>query len=190
MNNMSLSHLYRRLMSSREQPLVDAQELASVLDADSYASVAVERRDAVAAALSTSPGQADLARMLKALEPASAALAEGVEKSRRSAHPQRLRSARPAAGARRGLAHPLRWAGGIAACLAVTLGLSLWHVEKGQHERNHIASFEQSVHPPAAAADRIFTSEDVIFASMDKAHHRPSQHPSDELFRGSFAVGG
>lgn len=191
MNEMSLSRLYRRLLSTRAQPLVDAQELASVVNADPADAIGAERREAVVASLANSPQQADLARMLNALMNASAALAENVDKSRRTAHPQRLRNARPAAGARRGRVHYLRWAGGIAACLAVTLGLSLWHLEKVHHQHHHMATSTHPVHS-VPLSDRIFTSNDVIFASSDETLRRQQapSHQGDELFRGSFAVGG
>lgn len=188
MNDMSLSSLYRRLMSGRTQPELDAQQLASVV-VESADTLDAERRSAVVAALATSPRQADLARMLKALAPVSEKLAESVDKSRRATHPQRMRTARPAAGARRGHPHYHRWAAGIAACLAVTLGLSLWHVEKAQHERHHITASTHAT-GPVSSSDRIFTSEDVIFAASEELQHRqPAQH-GDELFRGNFAVGG
>lgn len=192
MNDMSLSSLYRRLLSTRAQPLVDAHDLASVMDGDSADAIGAERRDAIVAALANSPQQADLARLLNALKPASATLAEGVDKARRTAHPQRLRNARPAAGARRGHTHYLRWAGGLAACLAITLGLSLWHVEKAQHGHHHHVAKSAAPAHATPLSDRIFTSEDVIFASSNAIPHRQQASPrqGDELFRGDFAIGG
>ena len=186
MNDMSLSRLYRRLLSTREQPVVDAHELASAMGADGLAS---ERRAALAADLAASPQHADLARMLRALEPASAALAEHVGRTRHLAHTQRTRHTRSAAAARRGRTHRLRWAGGVAACLMVTLGLTLWHLESVRHAHHHTATLTPKVHA-TPLSDRIFTSEDVIFAASDAARHGHPRTRGDELFRGSFAAGG
>jgi hypothetical protein len=178
MNEMSLSRLYRRLVSARPQPVIDAADLTDAGE------MSQPRREALAAKLASSTEYADLARMLRALEPASRTLAEDVAAERRvAAHPARVRELRPAAGARRSHARHLRWAGAMAACLAVALGL--WSERADQRGPTHIAATTK----PSAAGDRIFTSSDSIFASSSEARH---QHPNrrnggDELFHASFS---
>ena len=178
MNEMSLSRLYRRLVSARPQPAIDASDLTDGSE------MSQPRREALAAKLASSTEYADLARMLGALEPVSRALAEDVAAERRvAAHPARVRELRPAAGARRSHARHLRWAGAMAACLAVALGL--WSGRVDQRGPLHVASTAK----PAASADRIFTSSDSIFSSSSEARNeRPNRHDKgDEVFRASFS---
>ncbi|MEO6690063.1 MAG: hypothetical protein ABIS07_10450 [Dokdonella sp.] len=148
MNEMSLSGLYRRLVSERPQDNADV-------------------------------AHANLARMLRALQPESEKLAEQVSERRRTAHPVRQREQRVAAGARR---NHVRWAGSIAASLAVVFGLLTW-----QGARIHTnANVAMSTAP---APDRIFTTRDHIFAST--VDTKLAGHArGDELFRGSFSSGG
>lgn len=148
MNELSLSSLYRRLVSERPQDDTDA-------------------------------AHSHLARMLRALQPESEALADKVNERRRAAHPVRQREQRVAAGARR---NPVRWAGSIAASLAVVFGLLAWQGSRVQ-THNPVAS------SAAPAPDRIFTTSDHIFASNVDA--KLSGHTrGDELFKGSFSSGG
>ena len=148
MNEMSLSSLYRRLVSERPQDDPDA-------------------------------AHSNLARMLRALQPESEALADKVNERRRTAHPVRQREQRVAAGARR---NPVRWAGSIAASLAVVFGLLAWQGSRVQTDSPVASS-------TAPAPDLIFTSSDHIFASNGDV--KPSRHTrGDELFRGSFSSGG
>lgn len=181
MNDNSLSRLYRRLTSARSVD-VAADDLVATVSGEADAA----RREAVAARLAASAPEADLARLLNALQPASAELAEGVRR-RGSAHPQRSREARPAHHARRVSHRPLRWVGGMAACLAVALGIvGVWH-GKMDAPRDHdvVASASR-----AQAPDRIFTSQDRIFSSNDApGHHAPSKHGADKLFRTDFSRG-
>ncbi len=182
MNEMSLSRLYRRLMSQRAQPAMNVDDLVEVV-APSAGADDDARRDRVVAGLAQSPPHADLARLLHALQPASETLVRDVRDSRRSAHPTRVREPRVAAGARRGhRTHPLRWAGGIAACLSIALGLWSWH-HADTTRRADIAMHS------APASDRIFTSNDVIFASSDAARRQKSDYrgSGDEVFRGHFS---
>ena len=144
MNDMSLSRLYRRLVSERPQASVDA-------------------------------AHAKLASMLRELKPESEALASKVGERRVVAHPTRQRDLRAAGGARR---LPLRWASSIAASLAVVFGLWSWHGREAQQVNAVSAS-------TSAKGDRIFTSQDRIFASSADSHAR-----SDELFRGDLSRGG
>ena len=178
MNEMSLSRLYRRLTSDRAHDAVSVDDLVDV--AASATVVDAERRDRVAADLAQSPPQADLARLLRALQPVSESFAKDVRDAHRSAHPTRVREHRIAAGARR--VQRLRWAGGIAACLSIALGLWSWHhADTSMH--TGLAAHS------APAADRIFTSNDVIFASSSDAHRqtRALGGRGDELFRGHFS---
>lgn len=176
MNERSLSRLYRRLHSARPRAELDAQELVDVLSG-------APAGDAVAEQLAASPAHADLARMLNALEADSAAFAADVARARR-AHPMRDRDSRhAAAGVRHGRAQRLRWAGGVAACLAVALGLSVSLRSADDASRwQDVAAISRSV----PQHDRIFASSDVIFSAREQA---PSQRP-DQLFRSSFAAGG
>jgi hypothetical protein len=185
MNEMSLSRLYRRLMSERAQPAVDVDDLvavaASSIGADRIDSA---RRDSVVASLAKSSKYADLARMLGALLPASESLATDIRMRDHSAHPSRLREQRIAAGAKRGhRMHRMRWVAGIAACLSVALGLWSWHHE--DVSRPAVTAMRSGV----SSSDRIFTSNDVIFASSNDSHRQMQRYggSGDELFRGNFS---
>jgi hypothetical protein len=175
MNDMSLSRLYRRLVSTRPAVAVDAVELADAVSSDAAPSAA---RDAVVADLARSPAHAALARMLRALKPDSEALAASVRESR-VVHPQRQRDQRVAAGARRGV--HVRRISSIAACFAVVFGLWSW---QGAHRHDDVVASTTA----SPRADRIFTAEDHIFASSDAV---PVQNlrRGDQVFRANFASG-
>lgn len=179
LNDRSLSRLYRLFTAKRTTAVeVDAEELATAVSGNADAS----NREAVASKLAISPRHADLARMLHALQPASAELAESVRR-RGSLHPQRGRDARPSHVPRRASHRPLRWVGGLAACLALTLGVvGVWHGKTGEsYHRNVVAAV-------TTAPDRIFTSQDRIFASNDNhEHHQKSTRDGDKLFHGDFS---
>lgn len=179
MNERSLSRLYLRLQSERARTELDAQELVDALSG-------AAAHDTVAAQLAASPAHADLARMLKALEADSAAFAADVNRTQR-AHPMRGRDLRrAAAGVRHGHVHRLRWAGGVAACLAVALGLSLSLRSTDDASRwQDVAAAARSV----PQQDRIFASNDVIFSTTGARAHAPPK-PADQLFSSSFAAGG
>ncbi|MEP7042400.1 MAG: hypothetical protein ABI843_05025 [Dokdonella sp.] len=180
MNEMSLSRLYRRLVTGRPQPALDAAELVDAGD------ISESRRDALAAKLASSTEYADLTRMLRALQPASQTLAEHLTAERRvAAHPARARDLRPAAGARRSQTRHLRWVGAMAACLAVALGLWSGHTDRQRGPAEVAATAK-----PAALGDRIFTTRDAIFASSgENAHHhqREAKRGGDELFHANFS---
>lgn len=182
MNDKSLSRLYRLVTAKRTAVEIDAEELVAAVSGEAD----VSGREAVASKLAVSPRHADLGRLLRALQPASAELAEGVRR-RGSAHPSRHReAARP--GHRMRVPHrPLRWAGGLAACLAVALGVvGIWHGRTGDLHRDGVASARTAQLP-----DRIFTSQDRIFASNDhREHPRKQRHGGDEVFRADFSAGG
>ncbi|MCK9538803.1 hypothetical protein [Dokdonella sp.] len=176
MNKHSLSALYRRLCAARPQAQVDA---TASTDAN------------LAALLATAPAGADVAGLLRALEPASARLASDVNQLQR-AHPARGRGGHraAAAGARR---HAVRrrWAGGIAAGFALALGLAL-SVPMG-----HAPVSWQGVNAGVASvpqADGGLAARDVIFAaSIDGTGKTAPTHPQergDHLFSASFALGG
>lgn len=190
MNELSLSRLYRRLTSAPAQSDMDAADLADVVTGDvDSADVADARHDAIVARLATSAPHAALARMLVALKPSSASLAETMNRHRRNnAHPVRVREMRPAAGALRGRVHRLRWVGAIAACACAAVVLGMWSHQHEQTQDEGIAT-RSAVAP---ASDRIFTSRDEIFASSDAAMHHRRAHAraDDELFHGSFSAGG
>jgi len=178
MNDMSLSRLYRRLASARPQPELDGADLAAVVSGDAQAGLSARHRDAVVAKLAESAKYADLARMLRALEPVSAGLAADVAGCRRAAHPIRGRELRLAGGARR---HPgfLRWAGAAAACLAVAIGVGTWRTLESERPQAGVQ---------APAQDRIFASNDRIFASSaDHARPARTHREGDVVFRGGFA---
>lgn len=124
--------------------------------------------------------------MLRALRPESQLLADGVKQLHRGAvHPLRSRESRPAAGARRGHLRGLRWAGALAASLVVALGA--WSWQRGEHAHPQLASVVRSAPLP----DRIFTTNDEIFAASGDVRGRRAQRArGDELFRGDFSAGG
>jgi hypothetical protein len=128
----------------------------------------------------------DLARMLRALQPESEALAADVARLQRPAHPLRARAVRVAGDARRGSARPLRWVGSLAACLALVVGVFALRGQQEAHWNNVTAAAGT-----AALPDRIFTSNDVIFASSDHAARRPiATSAGDEVFHTDFSAGG
>lgn len=182
MNEMSLSHLYRRLVSQRAQPVVSAEDLVDLVAASRDPSAMDPvRRERVLADLAQSRAHIELARLLNALQPASEAMAQQVREVRRSVHAPRHRDQRIAAGARRGRqARGLRWVAAMAACLSVAIGVWSWHHSDVQQP---IAATHNAPLP-----DRIFTSGDTIFAASDSSHLKSSigDH-ADELFRGNFS---
>jgi hypothetical protein len=183
MNDMSLSSLYRR-MTSRNTTGIDAAELAA---AATGAELAPDRREAVAAALASSAAHASLARMLRDLQPESEALAEAVGTRRHAAHPLRGRETRVAAGARRlhGRGHGLRWVGAVAACFVFAFALDFRHGEAPTRWDDVAASASSNVLP-----DRIFTTNDRIFAASDDAPRSGGDVGGDRLFQANFAIGG
>lgn len=183
MNDMSLSRLYRRLVSTRPHPAVDDAELVDALAPEAPAAEVDARRAATIEKLASSPAHSALARMLRALRPESEALASQVNERRRVAHPLRQREQRVAAGARR---HPVRWAGSIAAAMALAFGLVTWQGTQTQHRDNVAAASSKG----AASSDRIFTSQDRIFAFSVDAASGAHSRASDEMFHGSFSSGG
>lgn len=187
MNDMSLSSLYRRMTAHGASPGIEAAELAmSATGAD----LSAERREAVAATLARSPAHASLARMLRALQPESEALAEAVGAKRQASHPLRERETRIAAGARRSHGHRdhgLRWVGAIAACFVFAFALNVREGEAPAHWSDVAASATTATLP-----DRIFTTQDQIFAATDDASRTAhgGDGLGDRLFQANFAIGG
>ncbi len=183
MNEQSLSSLYRRLVArragARVAPLVDPGVAGPA------------QEEALARELAMAPEGPAIASLLSGLQAESAALAQAVNATRsRAAHPLRRSAtahvaARHAFGARRTPIRRLGWAGGIAAGLAVALGVANWHGQDAQRW-NDVAATARSMPAP----DRIFTSRDRIFAANDEAHGAAGHGTVDVLFRGSFAAGG
>ena len=124
--------------------------------------------------------EAELGRLLRELQPESEALAAEIARVQRPAHPLRSRELRLAGGGRRRAA-PARWIGGLAACLALAIGVFSLHGPREQRWDN-VAGAAQS----ASQSDRILASNDRIFAA---SNDRITLQPGDELFRGSFSGG-
>ena len=187
-NEQSLSSLYRRLVAQRAPA-----QAVPLLDSGAPLHVAGSGDDdALGRELAMAPEGPAIASLLRELQPESAALAEAVNASRRrSAHPVRrspaLRVAadRHALGARRTPIRRIGWAGGIAAGLAVALGVANWHGQDTQRWSD-VAATARSVPAP----DRIVPSRDRIFAANDEARGVSGAAAVDVLFRGSFAAGG
>ena len=177
MTDRSLSSLYRRLV---ERP---SGAVGDVLDAETLVAAAAgslrgDRRDDVAMRLAHSPAHTDLVRLLRELEPASAALAAAVQERAPLAHASRGRLLRHAATLRQ--PGRLRWAS-LAACMAVALGVVgvMQHRAHVDEEAAIAAAMEAAARP-----DRIFTSVDRIFSMKDE-----SVPPVDAVFHGDFSGG-
>lgn len=172
----SLSQLYRRMTVQSAQ--------AAEIEADELVAAASGKADeALLTRLASSPVHADLTRLLRDLEPASAELAGSVHRHGR-AHPQRDRAvSRPAHQGRHAAHRGARWFRGLAAAagLAMALGIvSLWHGHmQAPHPSANVAS--------STAPDRIFTSNDRIFASNEPPHAAAPRHGHDKVFRGDFS---
>lgn len=186
MNEMSLSRLYRRLTAQHAQRAASLDDLLELVSPRAgAAAIDGARRARVAADLAQSSAQSDLARMLRAMQSDSESLAREVRDARRMAHPARLREQRVAAGARRGCGvHRLRWAGGIAACLSIAIGVWSWH----HTDISQSTAVATALHA-APSTDRIFASNDTIFASSSDAGRRSRTNSGrgDELFSGHFS---
>ena len=182
MNDLSLSSLYRRMTGRAVDTNIDADAFCS---AASGSALPADRREAVAAVVARSSAHAALARMLRALEPESSALATAVAAKPHVAHPSRSRDTRVAAGARRPQQgrHRLRWVGAIAACFVFAFALNVRQGEAPVHWDDVAASADS-----VALPDRIFTTQDRIFAAVDAPAAAPAR--SDRLFQADFAIGG
>jgi len=130
------------------------------------------------AASRAAPAEARLGAMLRELEADSEALAADVARLRRPAHAVRGRDRRHATDRR--VAAPLRWISGLAACLAVTLGVLAIQGQPSVRWRN-VSADVRSVAAPAHAlrGDRIFASGGEAAAPA-----------GDVIFRGSFSARG
>lgn len=175
-----LASLYQRLTAS--VPL--APEDAGGVVAWAAGTLDPAERARVAARLAESSRHARLALLLKDSGPAASAFAAGINLARRS------RPHAPRHEGRFTFRRIAGWAGGslAAAAAALVLAFGLQHrVQSNLSPPGQIASAK-----PAPASDRIFTSEDVIFAATEETPRRvahPATRGSDELFRGSFSGG-
>lgn len=178
MTDKSLSRLYRLSTGSR----VGA---AAQFDADTLVAVAAgtlgtDRRAHVMPALADSAAHADLVRLLRDLEPASAELSQACAERTVVSHVRVGRQrhhAAPASRFRKGM----RWSG-LAACLSLAFGVWAWQAHQQQADSAQFAAMEAAMKP-----DRIFTSQDQIFtARVDAGHSRPVQAHGDGLFQADF----
>ncbi len=179
MTDRSLSSLYRRLNAESRVGAIDLLDAETLVEA-SEGRLRGDRRDEVAMRLSRSAVQTDLVRLLCELAPASAELVSRVGDREVAGHQRAGRATRHAARPQRHAG--LRWVG-LAACLAVALGVGVHH-QRGivAEEAAMIAAMEAASRP-----DRIFTNVDEIFSSRDDSA-LPST-PGDRVFNASFNDG-
>ena len=178
MTERSLSNLYRRLgveASTGAADLMDAETLVAA----SAGSLKGDRRDEVAARLSRSPLQTDLVRMLRELSPAAEALAGALDERRGFSHGWSARGLRHATHAR-SLRRQLGWSA-VAASMMLVFGAMFWNAPVDHSDGPGLTS-GASVDKP----DRIFTSEDRIFAMVDE---RAMPAATDALFHTDFNGG-
>ena len=179
MTDRSLTSLFRRLN------VQSGTGAADLLDADTLIAAAAgtlrgDRRDDVAMRLSRSDVQTDLVRLLRELAPATAELAHAVGERQIAAHVRGGRQLRHSQGMRnRG---GLRWAG-LAACLAVALGMVSVHQLRVRSDEAAMAAAMQAASRP----DRIFSSVDRIFSG--KVEASADVHAGDAVFRSNFNGG-
>lgn len=163
MTNASLSQLYR---SSTQPQTLSARAL---IDAETAVRAAQGRvvpheRDEVAAALAGSSAQADLVQFLRALEPASAELAQSLARS--AAHDSRERGRRDV----RQRLPQRRWQWGAVAASLVAV-IALFAVRTVDQPTGAL----QAQLPPSAKSDQIFDGR----LESAVAH----QAVSDRIFR-------
>lgn len=177
MTDRSLSSLYRRLNAQpagRADGLLDADTLVAA----AAGSLSGDHRNEVAARLSRSEVQTDLVRILRDLAPMAESVAQAVNARKVAPHARGGRTIRHAVGAARNRPAVMRWSG-LAACLAVALGITSWHQHGVRTEEAAIAAALEAASRP----DRIFTSNDRIFSmKLDSPH----QDHSDRVFISSF----
>jgi len=166
MTKPSLSNLYRQ---SANLP-VDALDADTLVRA-AAGTLSADQAEAVAQVLASSPVHADLARMLRALEPAAVALARDTALVHAPDHARRSHGDRRHASAARRERRGGWQLGAVAACLIA--GVALWT------SRPH--------HMPSQDDTALAVRDDVIFdaSSMDRLALEPSTH--DVIFRGSGA---
>lgn len=173
----SLSNLYRRLgaEASGSTDLMDAETLVAA----SAGTLKGDRRDEVAARLSRSPLQTDLVRMLRELAPAADSLVGALDARGAYSHVRNARGLRHAA--RSSSRRQLRWSA-IAASMMLVFGALFWTVKVDQLEGTAMTTGGTGTVKP----DRIFTSEDRIFAMVDE---RAMPATTDALFQTDFNGG-
>lgn len=182
MNTMSLSRLYQLLASRRARVALSADDMVALNELVAHSdALAPAHRERLAVEVGQSQAHADLLRMLNALKPESEALARDVRNSRLG-HRERARAVRTATGRSSHHGARVRWIGALAACLSIAIGVWSW-----QHEQASSPSMLSAHATPAV--DRIFTSNDVIFAASDDSRHAIDgrRGRGDEVFRGHFS---
>ncbi|MEO8010832.1 MAG: hypothetical protein ABI650_04230 [Dokdonella sp.] len=179
MTDRSLSSLFRRLNAESSLGAIDLLDAETLVDA-SEGRLRGDRRDEVAMRLSRSRVQTDLVRLLRELAPASAQLVSQVGEREVAGHQRSGRSTRHAARLQRHLG--LRWAG-LAACLAVALGIGVYQQRGLDADEAAMAAAMEA----AARPDRIFTSVDQIFSARHDAALPTS--PADRVFNTDFNGG-
>lgn len=176
MIEQSISNLYRRMNVQAQAGGLD------LLDADTLVAAAAgnlsgDRRDEVAAKLSRSAVQTDLVRMLHELTADSAVVADAVNERPSLAHVRGGRHLRHVADKTHRHAVSIRWVG-LAAGLVLVFGFAFW-----QPQSSHSTDEGMTA---AQKPDRIFTSEDRIFAASDAADPHTA---SDGVFQSDFTGG-
>lgn len=177
----NLAELYRRLCACGDAPLLDAETLTAF----AAGTLNAEQRERALRVLAVSPGQADLARLLVELAPASEVLAAAAAHRseghvRHGSNVRRVHAvAQPAVPRRVSRTHRatgLRWFAAAAVLVAVA-GLWGWH---------HVDAVNGAA---IASAPAVPTPADTIFnASMGHAvavQSSKADH-SDQIFSSSF----
>lgn len=160
----SLSHLYRHMNANLRVDTLDVDTLMR----SAAGTVPADRVEAVAETLAASPVHADLVRLLRALEPAAAALAREATLATALQHTHRGHGdRRAAAGARR---DRRGWQlGALAACLIA--GVTLW---------------TSRPHPAPLADDASLAARgDVIFDASSADRVATASAQTDVIFRGN-----
>lgn len=181
-DNRTLTDLYRLVCERGDAPYLDAETLAAFA-ADT---MSAEQREQVLQVLAASPEQADLARMLAELAPASEALATAAVQ-RSEGHARHGSTVRRLHVAGQAASHPhvrrvrrtagLRWFAAAAVFVAVA-GVWGWHQVEAPSSGTTIASTAAMPAP----ADTIFSSD----MSPTVAVHNGAADHSDQIFSSSF----
>ncbi|MBL0162861.1 MAG: hypothetical protein IPP82_04165 [Xanthomonadales bacterium] len=176
MIEQSLSKLYQQMSLQAQAGSAELFDGETLLAA-AAGTLSGDRRDEVAARLSRSPLQTDLVRMLHELAVDSAVVADAVNERCSIAHSRGGRRLRHNGGNAPRHSTRLRWVG-LAACLMLVFGFVLWQPHSSQPADGDTMA--------ATKPDRIFTSQDRIFAANDAS---ASQGVGDSVFQSSFNGG-
>lgn len=176
MIEQSLSKLYRRM---NVQGQAGAAELfdADTLVAAAAGTLSGDRRDEVAARLSRSAAQTDLVRMLHELTADATVVADAVNTRASLAHVRAGRRVRHVADKAYRHAASIRWVA-LAASLVLVFGFVFWQPQSDPSANNAMTA--------VAKPDRIFTSQDRIFAAVEVS---TAHSGSDGVFQSNFNDG-